>query len=67
MAKNLRTVHVHRPVGLETDDIPVVPRDRILTLLQHCNWPLRHIGFNSRVHQVRLRLILFDGDPCLLC
>ena len=52
--KNLRIVHIQRPVGKDDSEGSeiIVPQSRILAVLQHAHWPLRVIGFNTRIHQV---------------
>jgi hypothetical protein len=58
-ARNLRTVHVNRPMGPQSDseNIPVVPIEEILRIVLESRLPkLRQIGFNTRVMQVKIAI-----------
>ncbi|KAF9806125.1 hypothetical protein IEO21_08807 [Rhodonia placenta] len=52
LARNLRSVHINRPLDLGSEDIPVLARERILEIVKQCGPNLRQFGYNTRVLQV---------------
>lgn len=62
-ARNLRVVHVNRPLDLGSEDVPVIARERILSIVKQCSPSLRQFGYNTRVLQVeRATSTLEDGS-----
>lgn len=60
-ARKLRTIHVNRPL-LRSGDVPVVSRERILSIVLQCPPTVTQFGSNTRVYQVeRVPAVQEDG------
>ncbi|KZT64234.1 hypothetical protein DAEQUDRAFT_732903 [Daedalea quercina L-15889] len=51
-AKTLRAVHVNRPLDLGSEDVPMIARDHILSIVKQSGPNLMQFGYNTRVFQV---------------
>ncbi|KAI0943506.1 hypothetical protein AcW1_002655 [Taiwanofungus camphoratus] len=62
-APSLRAVHVNRPLDVMSGDVPMVSRDRILSIVKQCGPHLVQFGYNTRVWQVeRVTSLQEDGS-----
>ncbi|CCM00826.1 uncharacterized protein FIBRA_02868 [Fibroporia radiculosa] len=63
-ARKLCAVHVNRPLDLGSEDIPVMARERILSIVKQCGPNLKQFGYNTRVLQVE-RVVKYEEDGSL--
>jgi len=49
ITRNLRSLHINRPIESSADDIPYVKPERIVALVRQSGSELRQIGFSTRV------------------
>lgn len=56
-ARSLRSLHINRPLELQSDQAPIFPRETILKLARCCGPSLRQIGFTTRVWQVQRNVV----------
>ncbi|KAH8102069.1 hypothetical protein BXZ70DRAFT_1016133, partial [Cristinia sonorae] len=61
MTRQLRSLHINRPVEVSPDEVPVVKTEKILTLVRQCGSDLRQIGFSTRVWQVQWNVFSDEG------
>lgn len=61
-ARQLRILHINRPLAQQSDEASVVPADVALGVAKACGSEIHQIGFNTRVWQVCRTLL-----PNLFC
>ncbi|CDO70053.1 hypothetical protein BN946_scf184601.g6 [Trametes cinnabarina] len=54
-ARNLRAIHVNRPLDYGSEDVPKPSYDKILEIVRQCTPTVQQFGFNTRVFQVERR------------
>ncbi|KAH9931561.1 uncharacterized protein B0H18DRAFT_989967 [Fomitopsis serialis] len=63
-ARGLRAVHVNRPLDLGSEDVPMIARDQILSIVKQSGPNLMQFGYNTRVFQVE-RIVRKKEDGSL--